>query len=451
MEKLLIIDDSIPFLKDISLLLQKKYKVTAAINGREGIEQIKKGNFTAILLDIKMPDMTGLDVLNALNAQKIKYPPIIIVSDSGEIETVVNSIRLGAYDYIQKDFNIEILSQKIRNALERNDLNNKVDYLNQVISTQQNSFVFRSEQMNKINELIDKYSKIDCDILLKGESGVGKDLIAYEIFRRSNIKNKIFIPIPLSSINEQLLESELFGYEKGAFTGADKTVIGKFQTADNGTIYLPEISSISEAIQLKLLQFFQYKTINKVGSSGDEQKLNLRIISATNENLEEKVKHSKMRSDFYYRIGTIVIDIPPLRERKEDIEPLSKYFIAKHSERLLNRNLDLENQTIKFLESQNWFGNVRELENFLIKTIVQVNENSNIISLSDVSSNSNTYKKLNFTYYDSFNYDDAKRNFKIRYFNELLESTSNNLTKAAEKAGISRAGLDKVLKEIGLK
>lgn len=451
MEKLLIIDDSIPFLKDISLLLQKKYKVTTAINGKEGIEQIKKGNFTAVLLDIKMPDMTGLDVLNALNSQRIKYPPIIIVSDSGEIETVVNSIRLGAYDYIQKDFNIEILSQKIKNALEKNDLNNKVEYLNSLFSTQQNNFIFRSESMNKINEAIDKYSKIDCDILLKGETGVGKDLIAYEIFRRSNIKNKIFIPIPLSSINEQLLESELFGYEKGAFTGADKSMIGKFQTADNGTIYLPEISSISEAIQLKLLQFFQYKTINKVGSSGDELKLNLRIISATNENLEERVKQGKMRTDFYYRITTIVIDIPPLRERKDDIEALSKYFIAKHSKRLLNRDLSIEKSAIKFLESQNWFGNVRELENYLIKTIVQIKDDSDTVSSSNISSVSNINEKNHFAIHKNLNYDDAKRGFKISYFNELLESSGNNLTKAAEIAGISRTGLDKALKEIGLK
>ncbi|MDX9923772.1 MAG: sigma-54 dependent transcriptional regulator [Ignavibacteriaceae bacterium] len=451
MEKLLIIDDSIPFLKDISLLLQKKYKVTTAINGKEGIEQIKKGNFTAVLLDIKMPDMTGLDVLNSLNSQMIKYPPIIIVSDSGEIETVVNSIRLGAYDYIQKDFNIEILSQKIKNALERNDLNNKVEYLNSLFSTQQNNFIFRSESMNKINEAIDKYSKIDCDILLKGETGVGKDLIAYEIFRRSNIKNKIFIPIPLSSINEQLLESELFGYEKGAFTGADKSMIGKFQTADNGTIYLPEISSISEAIQLKLLQFFQYKTINKVGSSGDEQKLNLRIISATNENLEEKVKQGKMRSDFYYRIGTIVIDIPSLRDRREDIEPLSKYFIAKHSKRLLNRDLSIEKSAIKFLESQNWFGNVRELENYLIKTIVQIKDDSDTVSSSNISSVSNINEKSHYDFHKNLKYDDAKRDFKLRYFNELLERSDKNLTKAAEIAGISRTGLDKALKEIGLK
>ena len=451
MEKLLIIDDSIPFLKDISLLLQKKYKVTTAINGKEGIEQIKKGNFTAVLLDIKMPDMTGLDVLNSLNSQMIKYPPIIIVSDSGEIETVVNSIRLGAYDYIQKDFNIEILSQKIKNALEKNDLNNKVEYLNSLFSTQQNNFIFRSESMNKINEAIDKYSKIDCDILLKGETGVGKDLIAYEIFRRSNIKNKIFIPIPLSSLNEQLLESELFGYEKGAFTGADKSVIGKFQTADNGTIYLPEISSISEAIQLKLLQFFQYKTINKVGTSGDEQKLNLRIISATNENLEEKVKQGRMRSDFYYRIGTIVIDIPSLRDRREDIEPLSHYFIAKHSKRLLNRELQIEKSAIKLLESQNWFGNVRELENFLIKTIVQVKDDSDTVSSRNISCVSNINEKFNFVYQKNLKYEDAKRDFKISYFNELLECSSNNLTKAAEIAGISRAGLDKALKEVGLK
>ncbi|MFA7288265.1 MAG: sigma-54 dependent transcriptional regulator [Melioribacteraceae bacterium] len=451
MEKLLIIDDSIPFLKDISLLLQKKYKVTTAINGKEGIEQIKRGNFTAILLDIKMPDMSGFDVLNSLNAQKIKYPPIIIVSDSGEIETVVNSIRLGAYDYIQKDFNVEILSQKIKNALEKNDLNNKVDYLNNLISEQQNNFIFKSESLHKISEAIDKYSKIDCDILLKGETGVGKDLIAYELFKRSSIKNKIFIPIPLSSINEQLLESELFGYEKGAFTGADRSMIGKFQTADNGTIYLPEISSISESIQLKLLQFFQYKTINKVGSAGDEQKLNLRIISATNENLEERVKQSKMRSDFYYRISTIVIDVPPLRDRKEDIEPLSKYFITKHSEQLLNRRLEIDSQSIKFLESQNWFGNVRELENFLIKTIVQVDGNSDTISIKDISNPSNANKKMYSTYHDSLKYDDAKKDFKISYFNMLLESNRNNLTKAAEAAGISRTGLDKALKELGLK
>ena len=451
MEKLLVIDDSIPFLKDLELLLKKRYNVVTAYNGKQGLDFLRKENFTAVLLDIKMPGMTGLEVLEKMNSMLNEIPPVIIVSDSGEIETVVKAMKLGAYDYVQKDFNLDLLTQKINNALEKNDLKRKLSYLNNVIDEQFDKFVFVSPSMEKINNQISRYANMDCNILLKGETGVGKDLIAYEIFKRSELYNKIFVQVPLASISENLLESELFGFEKGAFTGADKSKIGKLESANGGTLYMPEISTINENTQLKLLQFMQYKTIAKVGQSGsDDTKLNVRIIFATNEDLEEKVKQNKLRSDFFFRIDSISITIPPLRERKEDIEPLAIYFAKKHSNKLLNREITIDNCLIEKLKNCSWLGNVRQLNQEILKAVAQMEDDEECLTprhfSCSVMSNGNKTESNS-----DGDYEKAKREFRINYFTSLLKQTNNNYTKAAELAGISRTGLDKALKELGIK
>ncbi|MFA7420388.1 MAG: sigma-54 dependent transcriptional regulator [Melioribacteraceae bacterium] len=450
-ERLLIIDDSIPFLRDIELLLQKKYQIRTAINGKMGLDLLRNESFTAVLLDIKMAGISGLQVLEQLKTEKINPPPIIIVSDSAEIATVVKAIKLGASDYIQKDFNLEILYQKINNAIEKKELQKKIETLNNLLEEQLSKFVFESKVMQNIDLDITRLANLNCNILLKGETGVGKDLIAFEIFRRSTALNNVFVTLPLSTISEQLLESELFGFEKGSFTGADKSSKGKIEAANDGTLYLPEISSLSENIQLKLLQFMQYKTITKVGNSNPiNNELDIRIIFATNENLEQKVKENKMRPDFYYRIDSVVINIPPLRERKEDIKTLAEYFTFKHSRKLLNRQIDVSNNLIARFQDYSWPGNVRQLENTILKTLVRLNEDEDTLNCSHLPAE---FLSMNIEASDGSDtdYNVAKRKFKVSYFQNILKQADNNYTKAAEIAGISRNGLDKALKELGLK
>lgn len=398
-----------------------------------------------------MPDMSGLDVLNKVNEILNDIPPIIIVSDSGDVQTVVEAIRCGAADYIQKDFNLEILTQKIDSALEKNRLKRKVNFLNQVVTEHKDKFIYRSQVMSKVDKQISSYAKLNCNILLKGETGVGKDLIAYEIFKRSNDLNDIFVTLPIASLSENLIESELFGFEKGAFTGADKSKIGKLESADNGTLYLPEISSLSENVQLKLLQFMQYNTITKIGQEENKsKKINVRLIFATNENLEEKVKQGKLRSDFFYRIDSVSINIPPLRERKEDIKPLTEYFLVKHSRIIINRKISVDEQFFNVLEKYSWPGNIRQLENVILKSIVNMENDEEVLLCShipiEIAENTNDLCEPSLN-----DYEKAKRNFKKEYFKNLLNKTNNNLTKTAELAGISRTGLDKALKELGLK
>lgn len=449
MEKILIIDDSIPFLKDVEILLKSKFVVKTAINGKKGIELLNQENFTAVLLDIKMPDMSGLEVLKKIKEIFEYPPPVLIISDSGEINTVIKAIKLGAEDYIQKDFNIEILTEKITKALERNQLIRRVENLNKLVDEQKDKFIFASRSMKLIDDQISKLAKMDCDVLIKGETGVGKDLLAYELHKRSNRSKDIFISLPIASLSDNLIESELFGYEKGAFTGADKAHIGKLESANSGTLYLPEISCINEKVQLKLLQFMQYKTIAKVGQSGsNEYKLNVRIVAATNDNLDELVKNNKMRSDFYYRIDQVSIDIPPLRERKDDIIPLAEYFIQKHSVKLLGRNLMPDKSIIPTLEQYNWPGNVRQLENTIIKALAMVNDNDEYLSNEHFVQ----IPQINKTAVaDGSHYENAKRDFRAKYFSDILYKAEGNYTKAAELAGISRNGLDKALKELGIK
>jgi DNA-binding NtrC family response regulator len=453
MERLLVVDDSIPFIKDIEILLSKKYEVVTAINGRTAIELLKNEEFTAVLLDIKMPDMSGLEVMQKLRDSALSIPPIIIVSDYGEIGIVVETMKLGASDYVQKDFNLEVLTQKINNAVQKNKLQRKVDYLNQVVEEQKDKFIFRSEVMEKVNKKLNNYAKLNCNILLKGETGVGKDLIADEIFRRSMDCNDVFVSIPLSSLSENLIESELFGFEKGAFTGAEKTRTGKLESANNGTIYLPEISSLSENVQLKLLQFMQYNTISRIGQNEQKAKrINVRIIFASNENLDEKVKLGKMRSDFFYRIDSVSIDIPPLRERKDDIEPLARYFTQKHSMKIFGREINIDKRCISELENYTWPGNVRQLDHAILKAIVNMESDEELLLCShlprEIINMTDQESGIEFSKSD---YEKAKRKFRIEYFTKLLEQTNNNHTKTAELAGISRTGLDKALKELGIK
>jgi len=443
----------VPFLKDIELLLQKKYEIKTAVNGQLGLNYLRNENFTAILLDIKMPVMNGLDVLRKMKEEFSVPPPVIIVSDSGEVDTVVKAMNMGAFDYIQKDFNLEILTQKINNALENNELKKKVTHLKNLVDENYDRFIFQSQVMQRVNEEINKCARLDCDILIKGETGTGKDLAAYEIYKRSKINNSVFIQLPLSSLSQNLIESELFGFEKGAFTGAEKTHMGKLELANRGTLYIPEISSIDENTQLKLLQFMQYKTINKVGQTKAEPtKLNLRLIMATNEDLEKKVSENKLRADFFYRVDAVSINLPPLRNRKEDIPLLANYFIKKNSQKLLLREIEFDDVVIDQLSNYDWPGNIRQLSNTILKAIVQMDETSSIVDASCLPpailqhGNISGTELLNLT-----NYEKAKRNFKIEYFSSLLKETNGNYTKAASLAGISRNGLDKALKDIGLK
>jgi DNA-binding NtrC family response regulator len=310
-------------------------------------------------------------------------------------------------------------------------------------------FLYKDPKMRGIDYEISKYARLDVPVLITGETGVGKDLVAYLIHRRSPRMYKEFVRIPIKNLAESLIESELFGYEKGAFTGASERKIGKLEGADAGTVYLPEISELSKNTQLKLLEFLQYQTIDRVGGGANlKRKLDLRLIFATNENLEDLVVEGKIRPDFYYRIKVAAIHLPPLRERKEDIVLLANFFLEKYSQQMLGQKYTFENETIDLLKDMEWKGNVRELENTIIRAIIVSSDNRIGIE---------AFKDLRINYGHTVNgrfkiqsLHQAEKDFKKEYFKNIINHANGNISKAAQIAGISRQNFYRIMKELEL-
>jgi DNA-binding NtrC family response regulator len=319
-----------------------------------------------------------------------------------------------------------------------------------------NKFIFASDAMKKVNFEITKITKLDFDILLLGETGVVKDLIAYEIYERSSRSKRPFIPVSLRSLSESVVESELFGHEKGSFTGAMQSKVGFFEAANGGIVYIPEISCLNESLQLKLLHFMQYKTISKVGQDPRKGNINLdlRLIMASNENLEKLVEAGKIREDFYYRISGVKLFIPPLRERPEDIEELAKYFLAKYSDSVKDTKYTLTDELLNLLKSYQWNGNVRELANSIKNAITYAK--SNILNVNDFPclSRINKIPTNQITGIESDGefptLNDAEKQFKLAYFKALLAKTGNKISSAAKIADITPQGLRKAMKQVDL-
>lgn len=451
MERLLIIEDSVPFLNDLEGLLRDHFNILKATNAKKGLRILNETDVSAVLLDLNLPDINGMKVLKKIhNANPIL--PVIIVTEINEAETAVEAMKLGAYDYFPKAANIELLCLKIKQALDKKELTQKVKFLQETIDSGFDRFIFKSKVMTKVDYEITRLAKIDAPVLILGETGVGKDLVAYNIHKRSNRNMNPFVSVSIKGLKEELIESELFGYEKGAFTGAAERRIGKFEGANNGTIYLPEISSLNQSTQIKLLEFLQFGVIERVGSGGDSKiKLNVRLVLASNENLEALMDKGLIREDFYYRIKVITLNIPSLRERQEDIGLLAEYFLGKNSINMFGTKFKFANGTLEKLERNHWRGNVRELENSIINAITKAKDESlypsdfrdftEPVNSNEVSSESEESIK---------DFKSQEENFKKSYYKKLLKHTNGNVTKAATIAGISRQALHEIIKKLDI-
>lgn len=457
MENVLIIDDNVKFAEDLELLLKGTYKIFRAETSFKGLEILKRNHISAVLLDLQLPDIPGLDMLEKIHNDFDALLPIIIITEYDDTEYVVKAMKLGAFDFLSKDFHVDLMKEKIEQALKQKNLRLRIDGLQNNASITDDTFIFACDEMKRLNFEISKLSNWDFDVLLVGETGAGKDMIASQIYQRSERKDKPFIPIPLRSLSESVLESELFGHEKGAFTGADRMKVGKFEAAHQGIIYLPEISNLPETIQLKLLHFMQYKTITRVGhdSRKGEMNLDVRLIMATNENLEELVKNGRMREDFFYRISGVTLKIPPLRERVEDIIPLSNYFLSKYSAQYSKASYKFSDEVLEAFQSYEWKGNIRELSNsiknalsYTDSDVLKLKDFPNIIrskgelilNPSNLSDTENKYPP----------YKEFEKNNKIYYFNSLLKKVNKKISLAAELSGITPQGLRKVLKQLNI-
>ena len=372
--KILVIDDDPKVSWILTEGLAGKYDFVSARDGIEGLQMVSTEKPDLILLDIKMPGMNGIEVLERLNKLDGR-PDVIMVSGHGETNYVVDSIKLGAAEFINKPFDVEEIEIHINSVLERSHLKQEVKALKTQLEARDNydDFIGDSVAMQKIRSIVEQVADSELSVLIRGESGTGKEIVARLCHQLSSRKNKPFLKVNCAAIPRDLLEAELFGYEKGAFTGAHKNKQGRFELADKGTIFLDEIGDMSMELQSKLLQVLEQQEFVRVGGIQNIH-VDVRIICATNRNLERAIKEHGFRDDLFYRLNEITVLLPPLRERVEDVPLLVSHFVEKYNERY-DKSLDhISPETIDQLVNFHWPGNVRQLENMIKQVIVRGDE-----------------------------------------------------------------------------
>lgn len=442
--RILAVDDEVSMLKTYRSILKSKFNLVLVNNGQEAIKFIEEDNFTLVLLDLKLPGMNGIEILKKI--KKInKDLQVLIVSAVQDIKTAVEAIKLGAYDYVAKPFEIDDLLSKIDKVLEKQALVRENIYLRETLDEKEEplEFVGESSPAKKILELISKVAKSESTVLITGESGTGKELVARLIHKKSNRAEAPFIVVNCAAIPENLIESALFGHERGAFTGALDRKIGKFELADSGTIFLDEVGCLNSPMQAKFLRVLENNTIERVGSN-KSIRINVRVLSATNLDLKKAISNNSFREDLFYRLNVIPIYVPPLKERKEDIPLLLKYFLNKYN-RELNKNIrGFDNEAVEMLNGYNWPGNIREVQN-LVERIAVLAEGNEYITKEEIPLLNE--KKIA----GGKNLKNALDDFEREYIKKVLFETEGNQSKASEILGINRTTLIAKMRKLGLK
>ncbi|MEW2921427.1 sigma-54 dependent transcriptional regulator [Muricauda sp. ANG21] len=370
MPKILVIEDESAIRRVLVKILVEEsdtYEVQEAEDGLSGIETIKKDDFDLVLCDIKMPKMDGVEVLEA--AKKIKPEiPFIMISGHGDLDTAVNTMRLGAFDYISKPPDLNRLLTTVRNALDRKELVVENKILKKKVSKNY-EMIGESDGIGVIKDMIEKVAPTDARVLITGSNGTGKELVAHWLHQKSNRSSAPFIEVNCAAIPSELIESELFGHVKGAFTSAVKDRAGKFETANKGTIFLDEIGDMSLSAQAKVLRALQENKISRVGSDKDI-KVDVRVLAATNKDLKKEIEDGKFREDLYHRLAVILIKVPALNERRDDIPLLIEHFSTKVASEQGIAQKNFSKKAIELLKGYDWTGNVRELRNVVERLII---------------------------------------------------------------------------------
>ncbi len=381
MHKVLIIDDEKSIRNTLKEILSyENYDVSLAEDGISGLKMLNDSDFDVILCDIKMPKMDGIEVLDEI--QKLKTnSAVIMISGHGNIDTAVEAIKKGAFDFIEKPLDLNRILITIRNAIEQSKLITETQILKKKVSKRY-EMVGQSPAVLKLNHMIDKVAPTDARVLIVGANGTGKELVAHRIHEKSNRNQNAFVEVNCAAIPSELIESELFGHEKGSFTSAHKQRKGKFEQADGGSLFLDEIGDMSLSAQAKVLRALQENTISRVGGN-KEIKVNVRVIAATNKNLKEEIAKHRFREDLYHRLGVILISVPPLNERKEDIPLLANYFIENICTEMGLPQKTIDSTAVKELQKMNYSGNIREFRNIMERLIIL---GQDCISLNDVKS-----------------------------------------------------------------
>ncbi len=447
---ILIIDDERNTREGLRLALEDKYHVLLAEDAFKGLELLRQNDVAIVLTDLRMPGMDGMDFIRQVSTWK-KRPLIIMLTAYGSIQTALEAMKLGAYDYLTKPVdldNLEVMLERAQKSLAGTNGAPAGSAQEKVLS----QIVHVSPAMKAVVESVLQVAATKATVLLTGESGTGKEVIAHAIHSLSGRADKPFVPVHCAALNENLLESELFGHEKGAFTGASERVQGRFETAGEGTLFLDEIGEISLATQVKLLRVLENRTFERVGGK-ESLPVNARLLAATNRDLQAMVAEGTFREDLFYRLNVVSISIPPLRERREDIEPLLDFFLRKANNDNDKHIVGFAPETTKVLAAYDWPGNVRELRNCVERMVVFAR--GAILTMGDIPAELRTAVSKQ---YDEPSSDtpapqeeplDIRANEKALIL-KALEECGGNRTHAAEKLHISRRTLQRKLHDFGI-
>lgn len=457
--ELLVVEDDVSMAKVLERLAKEhNWSYRIAHNGNEALEILNQELIEVALVDIKLPGINGLQLLEYIKKNHFATE-VIIITGVGTVETAVMAIKSGAYDYLTKPFDdIQKVATLIEKARERYELVQKIRQLERQSQDQFEfeSIVGKSAKMQEIYQLIENIAPANTTVLVTGDSGTGKELVAKAIHARSTKKDKPFVVINCAAIPEQLLESELFGHKKGSFTGAIADKKGLFEEANGGTLFLDEIGEIPPSIQVKLLRVLQEGEIRAVGSN-QSKRVDVRLITATNKDLAKMIQLGTFREDLYYRINVISIALPPLRNRQEDIPLLAYHFLKKHSDRLSKKIDKLSVDVLQSLQNYKWVGNVRELENVIERAVVLASGDT--IHAKDLppqvlgesfylGEETGTKDLTQYPYQDAK--DKALHSFNRTYICSLLKQTEGNISTASERAGMDRSNFKKIIRKYNI-
>lgn len=442
---ILVIDDEDNIREIISdILTDENHNVMVAEDGIKGLDIISKNKIDLCFLDVWMPNMGGIEVLKKI---KENYPDIQVVMISGhaKIDLAVSATKIGAYDFLEKPLTMEKLLGLVK-SIERNRRNPQ---LNKVIES--DSMIGNSPQMKAIKELIESASQSDARILILGENGTGKELVAREIHNKSLRKNGPFIAVNCAAIPENLIEAELFGYVKGAFTGAVSDRVGKFELADKGTLFLDEVADMSLSTQAKVLRVLQEMKITRIGDT-KEREINVRIIAATNKDIKDEIKKGNFREDLFYRLNVIPFYIPPLREREDDIPILLDYYLEKISKANNIEKKVFNEEALNYLKKYPWPGNIRQLRNIVERIMIMVDKKE--ILLEDIKKYLDNediiLKTTENTKYDDYKLNTAIDEFEKDFIERKLKENDYNITKTAKALGIYPSNLHFKIHKLGI-
>jgi len=455
---ILIVDDESELRKSVVSILQTampgfSFKIAEAATGREAIDQVKASDFDLVLMDVRMPEMDGLEALTQIKELDPRVFVVIMTAHSN-LQDAVTAIKGGAYDYVEKPVQPEKLAQIVKKALETQEMVSSLAISAPVLDDDVDSeFVGSSKKMREIFDLINRLSQVDTTVLIRGENGTGKELVARAIHFNSPRKHGEFVAINCGAIPESLMESELFGHEKGAFTGANERKIGKFQFANKGTIFLDEVAELPPDMQVKLLRVLQEKRFTPVGSNR-EVATNARVIAATNRNLEKMIEDHTFREDLFYRLNVMPIFLPPLRERLEDLENLISHFVRRFNRKMARQIHGFAPEALEMLRKYRWPGNIRELENLIERSFVI--ENSSLIQLNSLpeslrcAAQSEVEFDLPASYSGPLDFDRFKEETEKEFIVQALRANRGRINQTVAQANIPKNTLLRKIKKYSI-